>query len=150
MERNSNPVALEEWAYRRGVKLDFILPGKPVENAFIDSFNGRFRDECLNVHQFTSPAEAQVITEAWRWSSADSWIGPREESLVHVGPVPRPTPWFPCLNEDSVDSSLAQIRRCVNRGTPFGSVEWVARVAVRLGLEASMRPLGRPRKPEVV
>ena len=44
--------ALEDWAYQRGVHLDFIRPGKPVENAFIESFNGRLRDECLNVNQF--------------------------------------------------------------------------------------------------
>ena len=44
--------ALEDWAYRRGVRLDFIRPGKSAENAFIESFNGRLRDECLNVHQF--------------------------------------------------------------------------------------------------
>jgi putative transposase len=48
------------------VQLDFIRPGKPVENAFIESFNGRLRDECLNVHQFTSLADAQHIIEAWR------------------------------------------------------------------------------------
>jgi putative transposase len=58
--------ALEDWAYRQGVQLDFIRPGKPVENAFIESFNGRLRDECLNVHQFISLAEAQHIIEAWR------------------------------------------------------------------------------------
>ena len=58
--------ALEDWAYRRGVQLDFIRPGKPVENAFIESFNGRLRDECLNVHPSASLAEAQVIIEAWR------------------------------------------------------------------------------------
>ena len=58
--------ALEDWAYRRGVQLDFIRPGKPVENAFIESCNGRLRDECLNVHQFASLAEAQQIIEAWR------------------------------------------------------------------------------------
>jgi putative transposase len=58
--------ALEDWAYRRSVQLDFIRPGKPVENAFIESFNGRLRDECLNVHQFASLAEAQHIIEAWR------------------------------------------------------------------------------------
>ena len=50
--------ALEDWAYRQSVQLDFIRPGKPVENAFIESFNGRLRNECLNVHQFTSMAEA--------------------------------------------------------------------------------------------
>ena len=58
--------ALEDWAYRRSVQLDFIRPGKPVENAFIESFNGRLRDECLNVHQFASLGEAQAIIEAWR------------------------------------------------------------------------------------
>jgi putative transposase len=45
--------ALEDWAYRRGVQLDFIRPGKPIENAFIESFNGRLRDECLNVSSFS-------------------------------------------------------------------------------------------------
>jgi putative transposase len=59
--------ALEDWAYQRGVQLDFIRPGKPVENAFIESFNGRLRDECLNVHQFTSLAEAQHLIEACGW-----------------------------------------------------------------------------------
>jgi len=57
---------LEDWAYRRGVQLACIRPGKLVENAFIESFNGRLRDECLNVHQFASIAEAQQIIEAWR------------------------------------------------------------------------------------
>jgi len=58
--------ALEDWAYRHGVQLDFIRPGKPIENAFIESFNGRLRDECLNVHQFVSIADAQTKIEAWR------------------------------------------------------------------------------------
>jgi putative transposase len=58
--------ALEDWAYRRGVQLDFIRPGKPVENAFIEAFNGRLRDECLNVHQLASMADAQSKIEAWR------------------------------------------------------------------------------------
>ena len=50
--------ALEDWAFARGVQLDFIRPGKLVENAFIEAFNWRLRDECLNVHQFTSIDEA--------------------------------------------------------------------------------------------
>jgi putative transposase len=58
--------ALEDWAYQRGVQLDFIRPGKPVKNAFIESFNGRLRDECLNVHQFTSIEDAKAKIEAWR------------------------------------------------------------------------------------
>lgn len=58
--------ALEVWAYRRGIQLDFIRPGKPVENAFTESFNGRLRDECVKVHQFSSLAEAQAIPETWQ------------------------------------------------------------------------------------
>ena len=51
--------AIDEWAYQRGVKLDFIRPGKPVENGYIESFNGRLRDECLNTHQFLSIEDAR-------------------------------------------------------------------------------------------
>jgi putative transposase len=58
--------ALEDWAYQRGVQLDFIRPGKHMENAFIESFNGRLRDEYLNVHQFTSIDDAKAKIEAWR------------------------------------------------------------------------------------
>jgi putative transposase len=58
--------ALEDWAYRRGVKLDFIRPGKPTENGHIESFNGRLRDECLNVMQFESLEDAKAKIEAWR------------------------------------------------------------------------------------
>jgi len=58
--------ALDEWAYRRGVKLDFTRPGKPTDNGHIESFNGRLRDECLNVHQFLSIEDAKSKIEAWR------------------------------------------------------------------------------------
>ncbi len=44
--------ALDLWAYQRGVKLHFIEPGKPIQNAFVESFNGKMRDECLNEHWF--------------------------------------------------------------------------------------------------
>jgi putative transposase len=57
--------ALEKWAYQRG-KLDFIHPGKPTENSYIESFNGRLRDECLNVMQFASIEDACAKIEAWR------------------------------------------------------------------------------------
>ncbi len=63
--------ALDEWAYRRGIELDVIRPGKPVENALIESFNGRLRDECLNVNSFESVAHAQVLIEAWRRDDHD-------------------------------------------------------------------------------
>jgi putative transposase len=58
--------ALDEWAYRRGVKLHFIRPGKPVENAYAESFNGKFRDECLNEHWWHGLREAKETIERWR------------------------------------------------------------------------------------
>ena len=58
--------ALDQWAYERGVRLRFIEPGKPVQNAYIESFNGRLRDECLNERWFLSLAHAQRIAEEWR------------------------------------------------------------------------------------
>jgi putative transposase len=58
--------ALDAWAYRNGVQLEFSRPGKPTDNAFAESFNGRFRDECLNQHWFASLEEARQTIEAWR------------------------------------------------------------------------------------
>jgi len=58
--------ALDQWAYRRGVELVFSRPGKPVDNAYVESFNGKFRDECLNMHWFTSLRDARRTIEEWR------------------------------------------------------------------------------------
>lgn len=58
--------ALDTWAYLHHVKLDFIRPGKPVENGFIESFNGKLRDECLNSEVFLNIADAREKLERWR------------------------------------------------------------------------------------
>lgn len=58
--------ALDAWANKHGVKLHFIDPGKPVQNAYIESFNGKFRDECLDLHWFTDLADAKEKIESWR------------------------------------------------------------------------------------
>ncbi len=58
--------ALDAWAYERGVKLDFTTPGKPTENGFVESFQGRFRDECLNVEIFDDLEDAKRKIQAWR------------------------------------------------------------------------------------
>lgn len=59
-------IILDRWAYNNQIKLDFIRPGKPVENSFIESFNGKFRHECLNQHYFKNLAEAKQVIENWR------------------------------------------------------------------------------------
>lgn len=58
--------AVDQWAARSGVNLRFIDPGKPMQNAYIESFNGKFRDECLSQHWFVSLDEARSVSEAWR------------------------------------------------------------------------------------
>jgi putative transposase len=57
---------LDEWAFRKGIKLNFIRPGKPIENAFAESFNGRLRDECLNTNWFMNLKHAREVIEEWR------------------------------------------------------------------------------------
>jgi len=57
---------VDKWAYENKVVLSFYRPGKPVDNAFVESFNGSFRDECLNVHWFLSLDDVRDKIEAWR------------------------------------------------------------------------------------
>lgn len=54
------------WSEERGVRLEYIQPGKPVQNAYVESFNGRLRDECLNANWFTSLKDARQRIESWR------------------------------------------------------------------------------------
>jgi putative transposase len=83
---------LDAWAYRRRVQLQFIRPGKPVENAYIESFNGKFRDECLNENWFTDLQDARTKIESWRidynsfrpHSSLDNQT-PEEYAAKHAG-----------------------------------------------------------------
>ncbi len=58
--------AMDAWAYQYGVQLNFIRPGRPVENSYIESFNGRLRDECLNVEVFFALADVRDKLELWR------------------------------------------------------------------------------------
>jgi putative transposase len=101
-------------AYKNGVKLDLIRPGKPVENGYIESFNGRFRDECLNSEIFFDLVDAREKLERWRrdynehrpHSSLDdrtpaefaTAVGQRSSPLLSVhkaGPQPCPLPLDP-------------------------------------------------------
>jgi putative transposase len=82
--------AFDSWAYARGVKIDFIQPGKPTQNCFIESFNGTFRDDCLNMHWFLSMDDATRTIEAWRRDynevrphSSLAWLTPSEYRLQH-------------------------------------------------------------------
>ena len=94
--------AMDKWAYERGVELDFSRPGKPTDNARVESFNGRLRQECLNAHWFLSLEDAQAKIGAWRTyynetrpHSALDWATPAEfarrcRQLPAAAPNPEP------------------------------------------------------------
>jgi putative transposase len=99
---------LDKWAYRRAVQLCFIRPGKPNENAYIESFNGKFRDDCLNEHWFLSLAHARRVIEAWRieynTERPHSSLGNRTPAEFASG-LPRPGEERVSLTADSNPSS---------------------------------------------
>jgi putative transposase len=85
--------------------------------------------------------------EEWPWSSAGCWRpGAMRPAYLTAGPVRRPRDWLEWVNRAVTAAELEAVRRCVNRGSPYGSDVWVAAAAVRLGLESALRPRGRPRK----
>ena len=75
---------VDQWAYANGVALHFIDPGKPVQNAFIESFNGKFRDECLNQNWHTSLEDARRIIETWRVDY--NTVRPTLEKIIEIFP----------------------------------------------------------------
>jgi len=93
---------LDAWASRNGVKLHFIRPGKPVENCFVESFNDKFRDECLNEHWFLDLQDARAKIEAWRIDynrvrphSSLNYMTPKEfaaAASLREPPAPSETP----------------------------------------------------------
>jgi putative transposase len=77
--------AMDLWAYQNNVHLDFIRPGRPIENGYIESFNGRLRDECLNAHWSGCPIDEHD-------SENDSCVGSMPSLLVHAGRMVAPRP----------------------------------------------------------
>ena len=91
-----------------------------------------------------NPLRAKLVRQAqnWPWSSLST---PRA-GFLHESPAPRSRNWVARVNASETPAELASLRQSVNRSTPFGAPAWVMRTAARLGLEASLRPRGRPRK----
>jgi putative transposase len=118
-------------------------------------YQGRFRsfpiqedDHLLTELRYIerNPVRAGLVAQAqdWPWSSA---APPRFASpLLDVGPVPRPTGWLQHVNTPQTEAELAALRECIRRRRPYGDAVWTKQTAGSLGLEASLRPLGRPHK----
>ncbi|MEK7760738.1 MAG: transposase [Nitrospirota bacterium] len=95
-----------------------------------------------------NPVRARLVARAedWRWSSARAWRESVRDPLVEAGPVARPESWLEWVNGAMEETGVQRIRQSVNRNAPFGSDAWTAVTAERLGLDASLRPIGRPQK----
>jgi putative transposase len=122
-------------------------------------WQGRFKafpiqrdDHYLAVLRYVerNPLRAGLVQRAqdWRWSSLSTHSAARAKEVLTEGPVPKGTGWTRHVNTAQTEVELAQLRRSVNRGTPFGSPAWVERTARTLGLESTTRPRGRPPKPK--
>ena len=81
---------VDMWAYQHQVSLEFSRPGKPTDNAHIESFNGRFQDECLNTHWFSTIDDARVTIETWRREYNESRP---HRSLNHLSPEQYAVQW---------------------------------------------------------
>jgi putative transposase len=96
--------AMDVWAYQYRVQLDFIRPGRPTENGYIESFNGRLRDECLNVEVFFALSDVRDKLEHWRQDynqvrphsslrdSAPAFFAAQWTETATPGPEPVPAP----------------------------------------------------------
>jgi putative transposase len=95
-----------------------------------------------------NPVRASLVARAedWPWSSARTARESMRSPHLEAGPVARPEPWLNWVNEPMMDTEMQRIRQSVKRNAPFGSETWATVAAALLGLDASLRPIGRPRK----
>ena len=111
-------------------------------------------DPVLSVLRYVerNPLRAGLVTRsrAWRWSSLSQRLSGRGEPMVPLTPPPGglPADWAKLVSRPHGERELSALRRCVQRGCPFGREAWVKRMAKELGLDSTLRPRGRPRKTE--
>jgi putative transposase len=112
-------ISLEEWSYRRGIRLDFTRPGKPTDNGHIESFNGRLRDECLDVNQIASLEDAAEKIESWRldymtshFTSSTESAQPQVLQLVQFESTVEATQHFGVLTTLTTFHLMASYRGC--------------------------------------
>jgi putative transposase len=96
-----------------------------------------------------NPLRANLVKRAedWPWSSLRWWKEPTKLPFLDPGPVPRSADWLEVVQEPHTEGEPERLRRSAQRGQPYGGHSWVVGTAKALGLEATLRPVGRPRKP---
>lgn len=107
-------------------------------------------DHLLTVLRYLerNPLRANLVARArdWSWSSLAERLSPPLVPLLHPSPVPLPADWAAHVDRPQTEAELQRLRHAVRRGCPYGSEGWTRETAVRLGLESTLRPQGRPRK----
>jgi putative transposase len=124
-------------------------------------YQGRFKSFPIEAdeHYYTvaryverNAARAGLVerAEAWPWGSLYRWLrgSAEDKTLLATWPLPRRAGWVDHVNTPLTESELAAVRRSMQRGNPFGSGDWSDKTVDRLGLETTLRPRGRPGKPE--
>ena len=101
---------------------------------------------CRYVERHALGANLTARAEEWRWSSLWHRRPATQVAWLSDWPVAMPTGWSTLANRPQPEAEQASLRRCVQRGAPYGDAAWQARTAAALGLEASLRGRGRPRK----
>jgi len=139
----------QRWhAHRRSAGSGHLYQGRfksfPVEG------DDHFLTVCRYVERNALRAGLVPCAEQWRWGSLWRYVNgnAKEKSLISSWPVRRSPGWVEHVNVPQTETELAAIRRCVERGRPFGSDAWTKKIIARCGLETTVRPRGRPRKPQ--
>ena len=138
---------VRRWQEHRGeVGLGHVYQGRyksfPIET---DDY---FYQVVRYVERNALRAELVSAAEEWRWCSLSCRIhkSPERASRLSGWPLPRPRNWISLVNPPQHESEMGAIRRCIQRGQPFGSQSWVEKTARELGLESTLRAPHRPRK----
>jgi putative transposase len=98
-----------------------------------------------------NPLRAGLVerAEQWRWSGLWDWAhGANDGIPLSPWPIPRPNNWIEFVNQPQTEAEVDAIRKCIRRGIPYGSEQWVLEAVERLGLQSTQRPIGRPPKPK--
>jgi putative transposase len=107
-----------------------------------------FYTVCRYVERNALRANLSPRAEQWRWGSLSRWKHgtAKAQAVLTAWPLPRRPGWVEHVNAPQSEAELAALRRCVQRGNPFGEESWCDRIVRRLGLESTLRPQGRPQK----
>ncbi len=136
----------QRWhAHRQSIGTGHVYQGRFKSFPIHD--DRHFYTACRYVERNALRANLVKRAEDWRWGSLARWMSgtAAERSMLAAWPKARGSRWCDRVNAPQTEEELAALRRCVERGRPFGGDDWCDRIARQLGLESTLRPRGRPK-----